>query len=182
MEKLKFNVTGMTCAACSARVEKAAGGVDGVEQAAVNLLKNTMELSYDGKPQTVQGVIAAIEAAGYGASPQQAGGSTATPVAAAAPENTAAKEAAQVRMRLVVSFVFTIPLFYLSMGHMFGWPLPSVFLGHANMMTFGLTEFLLLLPVIFVNFKFFRNGFKSLAHGTPTMDTLIALGSTASTV
>lgn len=182
MAKLKFNVTGMTCAACSARVEKAANGVDGVEQAAVNLLKNTMELSYDGQPQTVQAVVAAIEAAGYGASPQQAGCSAAAPGASTAPKNTAAKEAAQVRMRLVVSFVFTIPLFYLSMGHMFGWPLPGVFLGHANMMTFGLTEFLLLLPVIFVNFKFFRNGFKSLAHGTPTMDTLIALGSTASTV
>lgn len=100
----------------------------------------------------------------------------------AARENAAAKEAAHVRMRLIVSFVFTIPLFYLSMGHMFGWPLPEFFLGHENMLTFAFTQFLLLLPVIFVNFKFFRVGFKTLFHGSPNMDSLIALGSTASTV
>ena len=85
-------------------------------------------------------------------------------------------------MRLIVSFVFTIPLFYLSMGHMFGWPIPGIFLGHENMLTFAFTQFLFLLPVVFVNFKFFRVGFKTLFHGSPNMDSLIALGSTASTV
>ena len=85
-------------------------------------------------------------------------------------------------MRLIVSFVFTIPLFYLSMGHMFGWPLPEFFLGHENMLTFAFTQFLLLLPVIFVTFKFFRVGFKTLFHASPNMDSLIALGATASTV
>ena len=93
----------------------------------------------------------------------------------------AAAEARRVRMRLVVSAVFTIPLFYLSMGHMFGWPLPGFFVGDANVMTFAFTQFLLLLPVVFVNFKFFRVGFKTLAHGAPNMDSLIALGSTAAT-
>ena len=86
------------------------------------------------------------------------------------------------RMRLIVSFAFTIPLFYLSMGHMFGWPTPSFFSGAENVLPFALTEFLLLLPVIFVNFKFFKVGFISLAHGAPNMDSLIALGSTASTL
>lgn len=93
--------------------------------------------------------------------------------------NDPAAEAKRVRMRLIVSFCFTIPLFYLSMGHMFGWPLPGVFLGHENMLTFAFTQFLLLLPVIFVNFKFFRVGFKTLAHGAPNMDSLIAIGSAA---
>ena len=85
------------------------------------------------------------------------------------------------KVRLIVSLVFTIPLFYLSMGHMFGWPLPGVFLGDQNVMVFALTQFLLLIPVIFVNCKYFSGGFKSLIHGAPNMDTLIALGSAAST-
>ena len=94
----------------------------------------------------------------------------------------AAAEAKHVRMRLIVSAVFTIPLFYLSMGHMFGWPLPGFFLGDENVLTFAFTQFLLLLPVVFVNFKFFRVGFKTLFRGAPNMDSLIALGSTAATV
>ena len=179
--KQTFDVTGMTCSACSGRVEGAANSVPGVEQAVVNLLKNSMDVEYDGEPATLKAISAAVEKAGYGAIPRMAG-NAAAPVAAASPENLAAKEAAQVKMRLTVSFCFTIPLFYLSMGHMFGWPLPRIFLGMQNLMTFALTQFLLLLPVIFVNFKFFRVGFKTLAHGSPTMDTLIALGSTASTL
>lgn len=197
--KQTFDVTGMTCAACSARVEKASSKVDGVQQATVNLLKNSMEVEYDGNPDTLSAICAAVEKAGYGATPRLdaglAGGASASGSAAElapsgmapasfgnARQEAAAKEAKQVRTRLVVSFVFTIPLFYLSMGHMFGWPLPSVFLGSENVMVFALTQFLLLLPVIFVNFKFFRVGFTTLFHGGPNMDSLIALGSTASTV
>ena len=197
--KQTFDVTGMTCAACSARVEKASNKVDGVQQATVNLLKNSMEVEYDGNPDTLSAICAAVEKAGYGATPRldagPAGGLTAsgssveTAPSGMAPaslgnarQEAAAKEAKQVRTRLVVSFLFTIPLFYLSMGHMFGWPLPSVFLGSENVMVFALTQFLLLLPVIFVNFKFFRVGFTTLFHGGPNMDSLIALGSTASTV
>ena len=189
--KQTFDVTGMTCAACSARVEKASNKVEGVERATVNLLKNSMEVEYDGNPATVVAICAAVEKAGYGASPRVEDVSAATaPAGGSAPlasggnarQEAAAKEARQVRMRLIVSFVFTIPLFYLSMGHMFGWPLPAVFLGDENTLIFAFTQFLLLLPVIFVNFKFFRVGFTTLAHGGPNMDSLIALGSTASTV
>ena len=186
-QKQTFDVSGMTCAACSARVEKTTSGVAGVEHAVVNLLKNSMEVEYDGNPATLAAISAAVEKAGYGAAPRveataAAGAPSGPAIASAARENAAAKEAAHVRMRLIVSFVFTIPLFYLSMGHMFGWPLPAFFLGHENMLTFAFTQFLLLLPVIFVNFKFFRVGFKTLFHGSPNMDSLIALGSTASTV
>ena len=186
-QKQTFGVSGMTCAACSARVEKTTSGVAGVEHAVVNLLKNSMEVEYDGNPATLAAISAAVEKAGYGAAPRveatAAAGVSSSPASpSAARENAAAKEAAHVRMRLIVSFVFTIPLFYLSMGHMFGWPLPEFFLGHENMLTFAFTQLLLLLPVIFVNFKFFRVGFKTLFHGSPNMDSLIALGSTASTV
>lgn len=185
-QKQIFDVSGMTCAACSARVEKTTSGVVGVERAVVNLLKNSMEVEYDGNPATLAAISAAVEKAGYGAAPRveatAAAGAPSGAAPSAARENAAAKEAAHVRMRLIVSFVFTIPLFYLSMGHMFGWPIPGIFLGHENMLTFAFTQFLLLLPVIFVNFKFFRVGFKTLFHGSPNMDSLIALGSTASTV
>ena len=189
-QKQTFDVSGMTCAACSARVEKTTSGVAGVEHAVVNLLKNSMEVEYDGNPATLAAISAAVEKAGYGAAgillqmamAAAAAGAPSGAAPSAARENAAAKEAAHVRMRLIVSFVFTIPLFYLSMGHMFGWPIPSIFLGHENMLTFAFTQFLLLLPVVFVNFKFFRVGFKTLFHGSPNMDSLIALGSTASTV
>ncbi|MFR8009139.1 MAG: heavy metal translocating P-type ATPase, partial [Gordonibacter urolithinfaciens] len=183
--KQTFDVTGMTCAACSARVEKAARAVGGVSDVAVNLLKNSMEVDSDGAPETLSAVVAAVEKAGYGALPRQAkGAGPAGGVQAGAPSpmGTAAAEAKQVRQRLVVSFAFTIPLFYISMGHMFGWPLPGFLLGERNIMAFGLTQLLLLAPVVFVNFKFFRVGFKTLFRGAPNMDSLIALGSTAATV
>lgn len=181
--KRTFDVTGMTCAACSARVKKAASNVPGVATVAVNLLKNSMEVDFDGEAATLAAVSAAVEKAGYGAYPRPEAGVSSTSVQQPVQTmNDSAAEAKRVRMRLIVSFCFTIPLFYLSMGHMFGWPLPEVFLGHENMLTFAFTQFLLLLPVIFVNFKFFRVGFKTLAHGAPNMDSLIALGSAASTI
>ena len=181
--KRTFDVTGMTCAACSARVEKAASNVPGVAAVAVNLLKNSMEVDFDGEAATLAAVSVAVEKAGYGAYPRpEAGASSANVQQPVQTMNDPAAEAKRVRMRLIVSFCFTIPLFYLSMGHMFGWPLPGVFLGRENMLTFAFTQFLLLLPVIFVNFKFFRVGFKTLSHGAPNMDSLIALGSAASTI
>ena len=191
--KQTFDVMGMTCAACSARVEKASNKVEGVESATVNLLKNSMEVEYDGDPSTIAAICTAVEKAGYGAVPRLDAAAAVDAEGAGSPmpesgargnarQEAADKEARQVRLRLAISFVFTIPLFYLSMGHMFGWPLPTVFLGDENVMIFAFTQFLLLLPVIFVNFKFFRVGFIALAHGGPNMDSLIALGSTASTV
>ena len=179
----------MTCAACSARVDKAARSVEGVNDVVVNLLKNSMDVDFEGGPDVVAAISGAVEKAGYGAYPRvndTAGTSGATPGSSSQgsprSENVAAREAAAVKRRLVISFVFTIPLFYISMGHMFGWPLPDVLLGPEHVMILALTEFLLLVPVIFVNFKFFRVGFKSLFHLAPNMDSLIALGSGASTL
>ena len=186
--KQTFDVTGMTCAACSARVEKATRAVPGVADVAVNLLKNSMDVAFDNgaEPSAVTvAVEAAVDKAGYGAAARVPAGASGgrqgagSRAAQARPVADAAAEAKHVRMRLIVSAAFTIPLFYLSMGHMFGWPLPGFFLGDENVLTFAFTQFLLLLPVVFVNFKFFRVGFKTLVHGAPNMDSLIALGSTA---
>lgn len=196
--KQTFDVTGMTCAACSARVEKAATKVEGVQKVAVNLLKNSMKVEFEGGIETVEAISAAVEKAGYKAVPHtderlSSGQSKSGDQKSSAPidaananttnvSKTAETEAKHVRFRLIISFIFTVPLFYISMGHMFGWPLPSFFEGHANMMTFALTEFLLLLPVVFVNFKFFRVGFAALARRAPNMDSLVALGSSASII
>lgn len=179
-----FRITGMTCAACSARVEKAASGVPGVSSATVNLLKNSMRLEYDGAPATVASVCSAVEKAGYGALTLDADTRQAVPQRKGpqGAADTARQDAKRMRMRLVTSFVFVIPLFYLSMGHMLGWPLPGCFLGHESMMTLALTEFLLLLPILAVNHRCFAMGFSTLLHGAPTMDSLVALGSAASTL
>ncbi len=188
MATQRFDVTGMTCAACSTRVEKAASEVPGVEKAVVNLLKNSMDVTYDGNPATVAAISDAVGKAGYGATPRADasphGDSTqaASGQGAARPENAAAKEAKSVRLRLIISFIFVIPLFYINMGHMWSWPLPGFLSGHENMMVLALTELLLAVPIVFVNFKFFRNGFKGLVHKAPNMDTLVALGATASMV
>ena len=192
--KMSFNVQGMTCAACSARVEKATSAVPGVASVAVNLLKNSMEVQLADDANTAE-VTAAIEAAvkkaGYGASPKGQAGAPAGPGAAAAtgsgvaadnPNATAEAEQKSMLHRLIASLVFTVPLFYISMGDMFGWPLPGVLTGMENMMVYGLTLFVLLVPVIFINFKFFRVGFRSLVNRAPNMDSLIALGSGAAMV
>lgn len=166
--KKTFDVTGMTCAACSARVEKATKKVEGVSSVAVNLLKNSMEVEYDGSPETIAKISESIDKAGYGAFPRgerDENSGSAAPISDSAPAVCAKQEEKTVKVRLIVSLVFTIPLFYLSMGHMFGWSLPGVFLGDQNVMVFALTQFLLLIPVIFVNCKYFSGGFKSLIHG-----------------
>lgn len=187
-----FDVTGMTCAACSARVEKTTNAVEGVQRASVNLLKNSMEVEFDDDvdpSQVTMAIEAAVEKAGYGAFPRASGqdalsDGTARGVTGAqnAAVNAAQKERAQMKRRLVASLVFMVPLFYISMGHMLGWPLPSMFIGTENAMVYSLTLFLLLIPVLFVNFKFFRVGFKALINRAPNMDSLIALGSGAATV
>lgn len=199
--KISFNVQGMTCAACSARVEKATSAVPGVASVAVNLLKNSMEvqLAADADAaETAAAIESAVKKAGYGASPKGQAGASSGPGAAAAMSagvaagsgvaaenpNAAAAEAEQKSMlhRLIASLVFTVPLFYISMGDMFGWPLPSALTGMENMMVYGLTLFVLLVPVVFINFKFFRVGFRALVNRAPNMDSLIALGSGAATV
>ncbi len=182
-DPIRFDVTGMTCAACSARVQKAASAVEGVSDAEVNLLKNTMQVHLDvgaDPAAVVRAVDAAVEKAGYGAVEQGAGSTPST--SASAPSTAAADAARAMKRRLIVSIAFCVPLFYVSMGHMFGWPLPSVLMGEAGMIPLALTEMLLLLPIAVINRRYFTNGFKTLFHAAPNMDSLIALGSTASIV
>ena len=181
----RFNVTGMSCAACSSRVEKEVARLAGVSEVNVNLLKNSMVVSYDENVLTADDIVAAVVKAGYGAELQQVRSADRTGkngIRRNSSVDEAKKEYETMKKRVIWSFVFTVPLFYLSMGHMMGWPLPGIFLGAENAGIYAFTQFLLLLPVIFINFKYFRNGFKTLIHRSPNMDSLIALGSGASTV
>lgn len=173
MKKQTFMITGMTCSACSAHVEKAAGKVAGVSTAAVNLLANKLAVEYDPAKATEAQIIAAVEQSGYGASLPV--GTSAAPVPAGSP----ASAAASVKFRLIVSFVCLVPLMYLTMGHMAGLPLPGFLSGMENALAAAFTQLLLTLPVVYVNRTYFINGFKALWHRSPTMDTLIAVGSTA---
>ena len=178
MKKQKFNVTGMTCSACSAHVEKGVSKVDGVDNVSVNLLSNSMSVTYDEAKTDEASIVKAVENAGYGASVPGTGAknpSSATPA-------TKDDELREMKHRLIWSILFTVPLFYISMGHMMGWPLPAVFHGDASAIVLAFTQFLLVIPVVFVNFKFFRVGFKTLFRGAPNMDSLIAIGSTAAIV
>lgn len=183
MKKEQFNVTGMTCAACSARVEKAVGRLPGVDKIAVNLLKNSMVVEYDETALDTKKIIGAVTEAGYGASLKEAAqqGKAAKAMQASA-NDIARQEYEAVKKRLKLSLVFAVPLSYISMGHMMGWPLPEIFLGVENAMIFSLTLLLLVIPVVFINFKFFRVGFKTLFAASPNMDSLIAIGASASLV
>ena len=178
--KETFDITGMTCAACSARVQKAASGVDGVACANVNLLKNSMELDYDGSADTAQAVIAAIEKSGYGA--RRRSSSKNADKSEARPTELAEKAVKEKFRQLVISAILSVPLFYVAMGPMFGWPLPAPLDGDVNLMARGLTQLLLCGPILFVNRHYFITGFKTLWHRAPNMDSLIALGSAASAI
>lgn len=175
----KFDVTGMSCAACSAHVEKSVKALNGVQSVQVNLLQNNMVVEYDDSLLTAEDIVAAVASGGYGASPQRKDGEKA---AAEAPKNVAAEEMAEMKKRLIASFCFLVPLFYISMGHMLGAPLPSILLGEENVMIFALVQLLLTIPVLVINRKFFVVGFRALWQKAPNMDSLIALGSGASVV
>ncbi len=183
-----FDVGGMTCAACQAHVDRAVSKLDGVESVAVNLLAGSMLVDYDPAQVSPNDICAAVDRAGYSASPVDAGGAGPSGSAQAgsgaahmeSPTKKLEAAASAMRTRFIVSIVFLIPLFYIGMGHMLGWPLPSVFTDHTHSMTLALTELVLLIPIVYVNDAYFINGFKSLAHGAPTMDALIAVGATAS--
>ena len=184
----KFDVGGMTCAACQAHVDRAVSKLDGIQSVAVNLLAGSMLVDYDPAQVTPDDICTAVDRAGYSASPVDAGdagpsGSAQARSGAAHMEPPTKKleaAASAMRTRLIASIVFLIPLFYIGMGHMLGWPLPGVFTDHTHSMTLALTELVLLIPIVYVNDAYFINGFKSLAHGAPTMDALIAVGATAS--
>lgn len=189
MAQDKFDVGGMTCAACQAHVDRAVSKLDGVQSVAVNLLAGSMLVDYDPAQVSPDDICTAVDRAGYSASPistgtdaVQSGSAQARSGAAHMESPTKKLEAAAsaMRTRLIVSIVFLIPLFYIGMGHMLGWPLPGVFTDHTHSMTLAITELVLLIPIAYVNDAYFINGFKSLAHGAPTMDALIAVGATAS--
>ena len=190
MAQDKFDVGGMTCAACQAHVDRAVSKLDGVQSVAVNLLAGSMMVDYDPAQVTSDDICTAVDRAGYSASPVDAGtgaagssGNTQVRSGAAHMESPTKKleaAASAMRARLIVSIAFLIPLFYIGMGHMLGWPLPGICTDHIHSMTLALTELVLLIPIVYVNDAYFINGFKSLVHGAPTMDALIAVGGTAS--
>ena len=177
MAKELFNITGMTCAACSARVEKTVAGLEGVQQAAVNLLTNSMEVRFDEGVLTAQDIIKAVEKTGYGASVK--GKESASQKAG---KTAAEAEVKNAKIRLVWSVIFLAPLFYISMGHMAGLPIPSFLHGTENALSFAFTQFLLTVPIVFINFHYFKNGFKNLFRLSPNMDSLIAIGASAAVV
>jgi Cu2+-exporting ATPase len=170
----QYNVTGMSCAACQTRVEKAVGAVEGVESCAVSLLTNSMGVEGSARPEDI---IAAVEAAGYGASVK--GGSEGAAGKAADADSLKDTETPRMKKRLIASVVLLLPLLYVSMGHMlWDWPLPGFLDG--NHVAMGLYQLLLSGLVLVINQKFFISGFKGLVHRSPNMDTLVALGATAS--
>lgn len=204
--KERYHVTGMSCSACSSHVEKAVNKLENVEKASVNLLTETMDVTYDETKITSAEIIDAVVKAGYGASVMTegsvagAGGQSTSGNAGSTGKSTADgkqelqqkldADARAMKWRLGISIGFLIPLMYVSMHHMlkewFGIPVPVFIVntmhGNANAMNFALTQFLLLLPILYVNRKFFSVGFKTLAHRSPNMDSLIALGSGAALV
>ncbi len=190
--KSTFDISGMSCSACSARVEKAVSKLDGASQVNVNLLSQKMTLDIDRDKLSEEEVIQAVEKAGYGASLQAGGeisGSSGGRSAQLSPLKAREQRAKQAEKeyrdrlrRLFISLLFGALLFYLSMGHMLHWPLPACFLGEENLMIFALSQWTLLLPVLAVNAQIFKKGFYHLFHGSPNMDSLIAVGSGAAVV
>lgn len=185
MKKEVYDITGMSCAACSARIEKGVSGMEGMEQVSVNLLKNSMAVTYDESKLDTERIIAKVTDIGYGAFVHTGSAKSGTPEGGS--QKSAGSDGALSQMRLMqkrlaVSLVFTVPLFYISMGHMAGWPLPKFLTGMENAMIFAFTQFLLLLPVLAAGGHYFKNGFKNLWRRSPNMDSLIALGSGAAFV
>ena len=191
--KERFDVTGMTCSACSSHVEKSVGKLTGVENVSVNLLTNSMQVEFDENKLDTAGIIKAVEDAGYGAAvkDEHAKSGTKTSRQSDSQENSGLSAVEQnvknMIKRLIVSLIFWIPLMYVSMGHMiYQWlniPMPPFTMnflhGNENAITYAFTQFLLLLPILIANHKYFKNGFKTLWHRSPNMDSLIAIGAGA---
>lgn len=191
--KERFDVTGMTCSACSSHVEKSVSKLTGVENVSVNLLTNSMQVEFDENKLDTAGIIKAVEDAGYGAAVKDghAKSGTKTSGQSDSQENNGLSAVEQnvknMKKRLIVSLIFWIPLMYVSMGHMiYQWlniPMPPFTMnflhGNENAITYAFTQFLLLLPILIANQKYFKNGFKTLWHRSPNMDSLIAIGAGA---
>ncbi len=181
--KQKFDITGMSCASCSAHVEKSVSKVAGVQEVQVNLLTNSMTVVYDDSVTSSGEIVSAVEKAGYGACPiQRQASSQAHSSLLVSREDPALKEQKEMKRRLIISLVFLIPLFYLSMGHMMGLPIPWFFQGEENALAFAFTQLLLCLPIALVNRHYFTGGFAALWHRSPNMDSLIGIGSAAALV
>lgn len=191
--KERFDVTGMTCSACSSHVEKSVGKLTGVENVSVNLLTNSMQVEFDENKLDTAGIIKAVEDAGYGAAVKDGHAKSwaKTSGQSDSQENNGLSAVEQnvknMKKRLIVSLIFWIPLMYVSMGHMiYQWlniPMPPFTMnflhGNENAITYAFTQFLLLLPILIANHKYFKNGFKTLWHRSPNMDSLIAIGAGA---
>ena len=191
--KERFDVTGMTCSACSSHVEKSVGKLTGVENVSVNLLTNSMQVEFDENKLDTAGIIKAVEDAGYGAAVKDGHAKSwaKTSGQSGSQENNGLSAVEQnvknMKKRLIVSLIFWIPLMYVSMGHMiYQWlniPMPPFTMnflhGNENAITYAFTQFLLLLPILIANHKYFKNGFKTLWHRSPNMDSLIAIGAGA---
>ena len=169
--KQRFDVTGMSCTACSSHVERAVSALAGVSSVTVDLMQNRMLVDYDNSRLSEAEICAAVTAAGYGARPAGAAGSSAA--------QPTAEAAGRERTRLWVCVGLLLVLLYISMGHMLGLPLPPFLSGHQNALWFGLTQLVLTLAIVVLQFRYFRRGFSSLFRGAPTMDTLVAVGSSA---
>ena len=181
--KEKFDVTGMTCSACSSRVEKCVSKLEGVKEVSVNLLTNSMQVEFNDAVIQEQGIIDAVVHAGYGASVQGKKETSSGKQKTREEGTDPVKEHLEyMKKRTIWSFIFLIPLMYVSMGHMIGLPLPGFLHGTVNAVGFAMTQFLLCIPVIYINRAYYTKGFSTLFHGAPNMDTLIAVGSTASLV
>ena len=178
--KQKFQVTGMTYSACSATVERNVKKLEGVKEVTVNLLSNSMVVSYDEDKLNNQTIIDTVVKAGYQAALEQKNNQKKTSATPAV--SPVEQDIKNMKFRLILSFVFLIPLMYISMGHMFGAPLPNFLTGNENALSFALTQFLLTLPVVYVNRKYFQAGFKNLVKLHPNMDSLIAIGSSAALI
>lgn len=173
----KYKVTGMTCSACSSRVEKCVEKLDGVNNVSVNLLTNSMQVDFDENKLTEEKIANSVIQAGYGMEIP-----TGKAEKKERKEDVVEKNIESMKKRTIWSFIFLIPLMYVAMGHMIGLPQPSFLTGDANAVSFALTQLLLCIPVLYINRAYFERGFRSLIHGAPNMDTLISVGSGASLI
>ena len=173
----KYKVTGMTCSACSSRVEKCVEKLDGVNTVSVNLLTNSMQVDFDESKLTEEKIADSVIQAGYGMEIP-----TGKAEKKEGKEDVVEKNIESMKKRTIWSFIFLIPLMYVAMGHMIGLPQPSFLTGDANAVSFALTQLLLCIPVLYINRAYFERGFRSLIHGAPNMDTLISVGSGASLI
>lgn len=189
MKHEKYAITGMSCSACSSRVEKAVSKLDGMKKASVNLLTNSMQVDYDEGTLSSQDIIQAVIDAGYGAT-LSGENKKATAASEPSPSDLAKKDMKAMKHRLIWSILFLIPVMYIAMHHMllewFGIPVPeafqAVFHGDENAITFAFTQFLLILSIMYLNRKYYINGFRTLFQGAPNMDTLVGMGSMAAAV